>query len=170
MPLITHIMVLEGKKKFDRECKMATRSDVMPASVAYRAFSKGGSGLKPPQASRHRPPQLPTQKGKFLTSGGCVPANNLLRAEALLLRAERLLPKDNSFSACCVSVTSGADRKLLCFASRWLRGCIWNIIWTVRAGWRRGSGVIEWRGGSGLRNCTAPKSRWSESHDYEGAP
>lgn len=47
------------------------------------------------------------------------------------------------------SVTSGAERKLLCFASRWLRGCIWNIIWTVRAGWRRGSGVTDGLGGIG---------------------
>lgn len=52
-PSLPHILVLEGKKKkkFDRECKMATLRDVMPASVAYRGLSEGGSGLKPPQGT-----------------------------------------------------------------------------------------------------------------------
>lgn len=137
---------------------MATRSDVMPASVAYWGLSKGGSGLKLPLGTSVRAAPATHAKGKVSTSGRCVPDDNLVRAEALLLRAERLQLKDNSFSPCCVSVTSGADRKLLCFASRWLRGCIWNIIWTVRAGWRRGSGVIEWWWGDRDGGAVRPRS------------
>lgn len=118
----------------------------LPRSVAYRGSVRAEAG-----SSRFKAPLravLDTYaQGRVWTPGGCVPAGNLLRAEVLLLRAEGPKPKNNSFGVCRVSVTSGVDRKLLCFASRWLRGCIWNIIWTVRAAWRRGSGVTEWWGG-----------------------
>lgn len=57
-------------------------------------------------------------------------------------------------------VTSGADRKSLCFAPRWLRGCIWNIIWTVRGGCRRASGLREV--GSGPRRSLAPRKPGGE--------
>lgn len=78
---------------------MATSSDVMPAAVASWGRSEGGSGLKPPQGAWLPAVVAPYAKGQVSTSGGCVLAENLVRAEVLLVRAERLYPKNNSFSA-----------------------------------------------------------------------
>lgn len=67
---------------------MASSSDVTPATVGRaRRLSKGGSGLKPLQGAL-RVVLATDAKGQASTSGGCVPADNLLRAE-VLLRAER---------------------------------------------------------------------------------
>lgn len=92
--------------------------------------------------------------------GGCVWVENLVRVEVFFVRVERFYFKNNSFSVCCVYVIFGVDWKLFCFVLRWLWGCIWNIIWIVRVGWRRGLGVIEWWGVLGLRRFMVLKFWW----------
>lgn len=69
---------------------MATSDDVMPATVSLVwGLSKGGSGLKLLQGPSLRAALATCAKGQESISGGCVPADNFLRAELLLLRAER---------------------------------------------------------------------------------
>lgn len=69
---------------------MATSNDVMPATVSLVwGLSKGGSELKLLQGASLRAALATYAKGQESISGGCVPVDNLLRAELLLLRAER---------------------------------------------------------------------------------
>lgn len=77
------------EKKFDRECKMATSTDVMTAAVGrVWGFSKGGTELNPLQGVSTGGGGHFRKRIRVNFLGGCVPANNLLRAEVLILRAE----------------------------------------------------------------------------------